>query len=310
VTVHPEELAADERAPRPPAKFPAQTGSAKEWSPRGGWLLGVILAAPAIILVVLFVFAPLARVFADAMSDGAGSTRFIGVFQDEVSRRALVTTLTNGFTVTLVTIMVGSVIAWYLHVTERAWLRGLLWLTALIPFAMGVIVKNYAVLLLLVANGPVNRLLEWLGLIDEPLSLLYTSFAVVYGISYSLLPYAVLTLYAVFSGIDKTLLSSASILGASRMQIIWTVVLPLARGGILVAAALVFVLSIGFYVTPILLGGLQTPFIATVISQQIFMLFDYPGAAATSAVVLVIALAVVVLAIAIAGASTFRKVLR
>src|SRR5690606_39618610 len=94
-----------------------------------------------------------------------------------------------------------------------------------------------------------------------PVNLLYTKFAVVYGITYSLLPYAVLTMYSVFSGIDTTLLTSASVLGASRGRALLTVVFPLARGGMAIATALVFVLSVGFYVTPILLGGLQTPFI-------------------------------------------------
>jgi ABC-type spermidine/putrescine transport system permease subunit I len=270
----------------------------------------VLLAAPALVLIAMFVVMPVIQVFVDASSGGTGLSRYVDVFGNGVSRRALVTTLVDSLIVTAVTVAVGSVMAWTLHITERHWLKFLIWLTALIPFTMGMIVKNYAVLLLLVANGPVNAILQGSGLTDAPVSLLYTKFAVVYGISYSLLPYAVLTLYSVFSGVDKNLLDSASVLGAGRGRILLTVVWPLVRAGVLVASALVFVLSIGFYVTPILLGGLQTPFIATVISQQIFSLFDYPGAAATSAVVLVIALLIVGTALAVAGGRTFRQVLR
>jgi ABC-type spermidine/putrescine transport system permease subunit I len=282
----------------------------RPWSAEGGPVLGLLLALPAAVLVVMFVALPVLQVFIDASSGGAGMSRYAEVFSNDVSRRALVTTLTDSLVVTTVTISIGSVLAWFLHSTERRWLRLVIWLTALIPFTMGMVVKNYAVLLLLVANGPVNGFLQATGLTDAPVSLLYTKFAVIYGISYSLLPYAVLTLYSVFSRVDKNLVASASVLGARRWRIHTTVVWPLVRGGVLVASALVFVLSIGFYVTPILLGGLQTPFIATVISQQIFSLFDYPGAAATSAVILVIALVVVGLTLALAGGKTFRRVLQ
>lgn len=299
----------------PPAQqedaTPAPSGGrARAWSPQGGPLLGFVLAAPAAVLVVMFVVLPVVQVFIDASAGGAGLSRYADVFSNDVSRRALTTTLLDSVIVTAVSIGIGSVLAWTLHTSERRWVRFLVWLTALIPFTMGMIVKNYAVLLLLVANGPVNRVLLGLGLVDEPVALLYTKFAVVYGISYSLLPYAVLTLYSVFSRVDKDLMASASVLGATRGRVLLTVVWPLVRGGVLVASALVFVLSIGFYVTPILLGGLQTPFVATVINQQIFSMFDYPGAAATSAVILVVALVVVGLTLAVAGGRTFRRVLQ
>lgn len=292
-----------------PAAATRSRASGRPWSADGGWPLGLVLAAPAILLVVLFVITPLVQVFIDASSGGAGLSRYAEVFTDEVSRRAMLTTITNSIIVTIASVSLGSVLAWTLHVTDRGWLRFVIWLTALIPFTMGMLVKNYAVLLLLVANGPVNSTLQGLGITDGPVSLLYTRFAVVYGISYSLLPYAVLTLYSVFSGVDKNLIAAASVLGASRGQILRTLVWPLVRGGVLVASALIFVLSIGFYVTPLLLGGLQTPFVATVISQQIFALFDYPAAAATSAVTLMIALAVLGMALLAAGGRTFRKVL-
>jgi ABC-type spermidine/putrescine transport system permease subunit I len=285
-------------------------GPGRAWSPHAGRVLGLLLAAPVIALLVLFVVMPVVQVFVDASSGGAGLTRYLDVFRSEVSRRALVTTLVDSVIVTAVTVALAGVLAWMLHTTQRGWLRLLIWLTALVPFAMGMIVKNYAVLLLLVANGPVNAILLGLGITDEPVPLLYTTFAVVYGVAYSLLPYAVLTLYSVISTVDKDLLACASVLGASRGRVLVTVVWPLVRGGVLVASALVFVLSIGFYVTPILLGGLQTPFIATVINQEIFSLLDYPAAAATSAVILLIALAVLGLALALGGGQTFRKVLR
>ncbi len=282
----------------------------REWqAPAGKWV-GLALALPALLMIVLFVAMPLIQVVIDAVSDGAAMSRFADVFSNNVSRRALVTTLWMSALVSIIAILLGSVVAWTLHTTERRWLRVLLWTASLVPFTMGVIVKNYSILLLLVANGPINRALVALGLVDRPVQLLYTKFAVIYGLTYSLLPYAILTLYSVYSSVDRNLLSSASVLGAGRGRALLTVVLPLVRGGVGVATALVFVLSIGFYVTPILLGGLRTPFIATVISQQIFVQYDYPGAAATATVLLVIALAVVVATLLFAGGRTFRRTLQ
>src|SRR5690606_9660785 len=104
----------------------------------------------------------------------------------------------------------------------------------------------YSIMLILVANGPINSLLLALGLIERPLTLLYTPLAVVYGITYSLIPYATFTLYSVFSTVDLRLLTASSVLGASRWRTLIGVVLPQVKGGIIVATALVFVLSIGF----------------------------------------------------------------
>ncbi|GLU49091.1 ABC transporter permease [Nocardiopsis ansamitocini] len=282
---------------------------ARPWRPEAGPVTGLLLAAPMLVAIVLFVAFPLVQVFVDASSGGVPVQRYTDVFTNPVSRRALATTLTDSALVAVVTVALGAVIAWTLHTTARRWVRVLLWTTALVPFWMGMIIKNYAIYLLLAANGPLNALLMGLGVVDSPLSLLYTKFAVVYGISYSLLPYAVLALYSVFVQVDRSLLSSAAVLGAGRAQVLATVVAPLVRGGVLVALALIFLLSIGFYVTPIMLGGLQTPFMATVINQQVFSLYDFPGAAASAAILLVIAFVVVATILALAGGKTLRRML-
>jgi len=281
----------------------------REWHPHLGPWTGLAFALPTIVLIGLFVIFPLIQLLVDASAEGAGLDNYIAVFTENISRRALFTTVLDSAIVAVITVAIGSVLAWTLHVTERRWLRVLVWITVLVPFTMGTIIKNYAILLLLVANGPVNGLLMGLGITDAPISLLYTPFAVIYGISYSLIPYAVLTLYSVFAPVDRNLLASASVLGASRMTALRTVIFPLVRGGIGVTLALVFVLSLGFYITPLLLGGLQSPFVATVINQQIFLLYDFPGAAANAVVVLVIAVIVMGIALVTAGAKTVRKVL-
>lgn len=288
----------------PAAARPTHTKSWHRLAP--GWV-GVLLALPIVFALVLFVFYPLVNVFTRASSDGGGISRYVDVFTSDVSRRALTSTLLDGVIVVALTIVLGAGIAWVLHTTQRKWLRVLLWTTALVPFWIGVIVKNYAIFLLLAANGPVNQTLLTVGVIDEPLELLFTKTAVVLGITYSLLPYAVLSLYSTFMHISPGLLSAAEILGASRVRALGTVAFPMARSGIAASMAMVFVLSIGFYVTPILLGGAQAPYMATRINQQVFALYDVPAAAANAAVVLVIALAVVALVLAIVGGRAFKR---
>lgn len=289
---------------------PVGATPAKGWHPHLGPWTGLLFALPILAAICFFVIYPLVQLIIQASSDGAGMQRYIEVFTDSVSLRAVTTTIVDSLVVAVVTVLFGGLLAWTLHTTTKRWLRVLTWIALLIPFTMGTIVKNYAILLLLVANGPINSVLLGLGIVDEPVRMLYTPVAVVFGISYSLLPYAGLTLYSVFSHVDQNLISSAQVLGATRLRALRTVILPSVRSGLFVSGALIFVLSLGFYVTPVLLGGLQSPFLATVISQQIFTLYDFPGASATAVVVLVIALLALAAALLLGGRRSVSQVMR
>jgi ABC-type spermidine/putrescine transport system permease subunit I len=294
----------------PPVSDAHAIDTRKAWTHSvNGWT-GLMLAAPLIVLVVLFVLYPLVRVFVEASSGGDPFGRYLTVFTDPISRRALTTTLVDSLIVTAVCLVVGLAIAWTLHTTRSRGIRVLLWTVVLIPMWMGVIVKNYSIFILLSTNGPLNAALQALGLTEQPLSLLYNDFAVVFGISYSLIPYAFLSLYATILNIDTGLLTAAQALGASRLKALATIALPMARGGLVASCSLVFVLAIGFYVTPILLGGPQTAFMATQINNQLNARYDFAGASASAAVLLVIAAAIVGLAVALVGGRTLRRALR
>jgi putative spermidine/putrescine transport system permease protein len=153
----------------------------------------------------------------------------------------------------------------------------------------------------------VNAVLTGTGIVDKPLALLYSDGAVIFGIAYSLVPYAVLSLYATISQIDAGLLTAAQSMGASRVRAVLGIAFPLARGGIVTSMALVFILSIGFYVTPVLLGGPQTSFMATYVAEQITKRYDYAGAAASASVLLVVAIVVVGGVMALVGRGTFKR---
>lgn len=306
MTTYPPEVLDGRTAPN---QIPPEAPS-RGWTLNMGGVAGALLSLPLIALLVLFVLYPLIKVFIEASSGGEPFSRYIEVFTNSVSRRALETTLWDSFVVTVLTTLVALSIAWLIHATTRRWLRVLLWTVTLIPMWMGVVMKNYAIFIMLSKQGPVNALLLALGIVDEPVSLLYNDTTVIVGITYSLIPYAVFSLYAAISTVNLQTVTAAQALGATRSRAVLGVALPTVKGGILASMGLVFVLSIGFYITPIMLGGPQTPFMASYINQQLNSRYDFPGASASAAVLLILAAIVLGIVVAIVGLRGLRKALR
>jgi putative spermidine/putrescine transport system permease protein len=218
----------------------------------------------------------------------------------------MVNTMVMSLVVTALCIVLGGTLAWVLARPQRAWVKAVLWASILLPFWMGVIVKTYAWAVLLAKNGVINSALMSTGIVDQPLPLLYTPFAVILGMTYTMLPYAVLAMYPTISSFNQELLNSARLLGSSRTGAMVKVWLPNVAPGLIAAAAIVFAMSIGFYITPVLLGGAQVPFMASVIGDDIFSFFNYPRAAASSVVLLVVALAVMIVTLRSVGAKALK----
>jgi mannopine transport system permease protein len=269
------------------------------WRPVLGNRWALVLAAPLLLVLGGLVLYPLVKLTVDSLTTGSGLGNYAAVFESSAGRRSLATTFVAAALVTLAAIALGGLLAWYIRTARSATVKAVLWLAVLVPFWMGTVVKNYSIVLLLSAEGPLNQLSQTLGL--GSVSILYTSTAVAIGMVYTMLPYAALTLYGVFLTIDETLLAAARGMGASRLYAVRTVLLPLALPGIVAAAALVFAISLGFYITPVLLGGAQTPFIASFIGDYIFTFFDFPVASAAAVILLVAALAVLAAALALVG---------
>jgi len=265
------------------------------------------LLAPLLAVLLALVVYPLGKLTVDSLTSGAGVGNYEAVLSSPAGRRALVTTILASVLVSVVAVALGGTLAWQIRVSSSRWLRGALWLAVLAPFWMGTVVKNYAIVILLSAEGPLDRALQTLGL--GPVSWLYTSTAVAIGMVYTMVPYAAFALYGVFLGIDRSLLDAARGLGASRARAIAGVLLPLALPGLVAGGALVFAISLGFYVTPVLLGGAQAPFMASYIQDYIFTFYDYPIASAASVILLVVALAVLGVALALVGRGRLRRAL-
>ncbi|MDQ2654253.1 MAG: ABC transporter permease [Chloroflexota bacterium] len=272
--------------------------------------VGVLLLAPALVLLLLFFVLPILRIFWVALTDPTLSLdRFGEFFASPAARRALLTTLRVSAIVTVLATLIGLIVAWELRTTASRWKRAALWLATLFPLWTSVVVRNYAFTILLQRKGILNTALISTGLIDEPLSILYTDVAVVLGMLYTMLPYAILPIYASLVNLDTSIVSAAESLGASRPRAVRDVVLPLIAPSVFAAAAITFVVSVGFYITPILLGGPESPFLATFIDQQLFSLYNFPAAAATASILFLTAAIVVGFAWRIVGFEQIRKAL-
>lgn len=272
--------------------------------------VGLLLLAPALVLLILFFVVPILRIFWVALTDPSVSLdRFGDFFASPAARRSLLTTLRVSAIVTVLATLIGLVVAWELRTTTSRWKRAALWLATLFPLWTSVVVRNYAFTILLQRKGILNTALISTGISDEPLSILYTDAAVVLGMLYTMLPFAILPIYASLVNLDTSIVSAAESLGASRPRAVRDVVLPLIAPSVFAAAAITFVISVGFYITPILLGGPDSPFLATFIDQQLFSLYNFPAAAATASILFLTAAIVVGFAWRIVGFEQIRKAL-
>lgn len=164
-----------------------------------------------------------------------------------------------------------------------------------VPLWTSVLIRSYAWILLLQRNGPINSFLRDHGLIEGPLKLLYTHGAVVLGMTHVLMPFAILPIFATLKTLSPDYRRAAANLGANRLQTFLRITLPLSLPGVFAGGLLCFVLALGFYITPALLGGPGSMLMATLIGQQTTVLLDWPFAAALSTVLLAVTLVIVFL---------------
>jgi len=224
---------------------------------------------PAVLMLVVLYFVPLGNVLLTSVTDPKPGLQNYGLLFTSASvQRTLLTTVRIAAITTFFALLLGYVVAYAMRAastrTQRLMLVGVL-----LPFWISVLVRSFAWIALLGTQGPLNSaLLAW-GIVDEPLALVRNETGVLIGMVHIMVPYAVLTLYANMRGIDVGLVAAARSLGASRFQAFRMVFLPLTVPGLIGAGTLVFILSLGFYVTPALLGGGKVLMIAEYVAVQI-----------------------------------------
>jgi ABC-type spermidine/putrescine transport system permease subunit I len=199
-------------------------------------------------------------------------------------------TLQIALVVTIVTLLLGYPVAYALSSISPS-RANLLMILVLIPFWTSILVRSYAWMVLLGQEGIINEALLASGLREEPMPLLNTRLAVYTGMIHILLPFMILPLYAVMRGIDRNLLRAAGNLGAPPGAVFRRVFLPLSLPGVAAGCLLVFILALGFYITPALLGGQRDVMISMLIQQQISQL-KWGFGAALALVLLLLALGI------------------
>ncbi|KVS72272.1 ABC transporter permease [Burkholderia cepacia] len=255
------------------------------------WLLVVPLLA---VLIVLYVY-PLVRVLWLGFAvPEPGLHNYARLLDNRGVHRVLWTTLRVCAMTTVFSVALGYAIAYAMaHVGPRQ--RMALMFGLLVPFWASVLVRAFSWLFLLGEQGLVNTLLMRIGLIDAPLPLMRNEIGVVIGMIHFMIPYAVLPLYANMKGIDPQLVRASQGLGAGALVTFRKVYFPQTRPGIVGAAILVFIFSLGFYVTPVILGGGRTVMIAEYISTQILQLMNWGSGAALASLLLASILAALAL---------------
>jgi mannopine transport system permease protein len=262
--------------------------------PRGfGRGLSLALAAPVIVCLMAFFVLPLSTLVQQSLtSPTVGLQNYAKVLGNELYLTILWRTIRLAGIVTFASLLLGYPVALTMsRVSGR--MAGILAICVLIPLWTAVLVRAYAWIVLLQRKGLINETLIGLGVIKEPLRMLYTEGAVILATTHVLLPFMILSIYSVLRTIPPDLNRAAANLGASAFSIFQHITLPLSLPGIYSGVLMVFILALGFYITPALLGGPETLLMATLIGQQTTETLDWGLAGALSVVLLIITLLLV-----------------
>jgi ABC-type spermidine/putrescine transport system permease subunit I len=233
------------------------------------------LIVPLVVFEFAFFGIPLVIVLYHSVVDGGFTLRHYGeIFTTAIYYKVLLQTLKIAFLVTAISLVLGYPVA-YVIVRSGRFVRGVLLLAVLVPLWTSLLARTYAFQVLLGRDGVVNSTLLKLGIVSEPLKMMYTTTPVVLGMVQALLPFMVLTCYAVMRTIDRDLVTAAQSMGARPARAFRTVYLPLSMPGVLTGVVLVFILSMGFFVTPVILGGLKEYTIAGLITLQMQQVMNW-----------------------------------
>jgi putative spermidine/putrescine transport system permease protein/spermidine/putrescine transport system permease protein len=209
--------------------------------------------------------------------------------------RIFITTFKISFLTTLICVIIGYPLTYFMSQLPKKW-AGVCMIGVLIPFWTSLLVRTYAWLVLLQKKGLLNNVLIDLEIIAEPIKFVHNTSGTLIGMAHIMLPFLILPLYANMRSIDRDCVRAAASLGATPSRAFWTVFFPLSIPGLLAGLLIVFVLCLGFYVTPAVLGGGRVIMAAMKISSNIELYFSWGAASALGVVLLVVTMAILFLA--------------
>ncbi|WP_322069149.1 ABC transporter permease [Paraburkholderia bannensis] len=267
---------------------------------RRNWRNARLLAPALILLAIFFVLPVLSLLLRSVMEPTPGLHNYAQLLGSSTYLRVFGNTFLVAGVVTVVTVAIGFPTAWLLAIAPR-WLSTTLFSILLLSMWTNLLARTFAWMVLLQQTGPINRLLMALGVIDQPLTLVNNLIGVTVGMTYIMLPFLVMPLHATLRGIDPATLRAAAVCGASRWQAFWRILVPLAMPGIASGALMVFVMALGYFVTPALLGGPSYMMLAELIAQLVQELLNWGLAGAAAFVLLAVTLGLYALQLRFTG---------
>jgi ABC-type spermidine/putrescine transport system permease subunit I len=263
-------------------------------APDGRRWSGVVRTLPALLLLFAFFLFPVARFLGFSIESGTLDW-YAKALGEGLYLQVFLNTFEIAVIVTLCCLLLGYPVGFLIATTTPFWAT-IGFVFVLLPLWTSVLVRTYAWMVILGRNGIFNRLLLDAGVIADPLPLLHNFTGVLIGMVHVLLPYMILPIYGAVRRLDPSVVAAAEGLGASSWRIFWRIYVPLTMNGIFAGSVIVFVLSLGFFITPALLGGGRVMMIAVLIEQQVRETLNWQFAAALSFVLLAATLAVYALA--------------
>jgi spermidine/putrescine transport system permease protein len=260
-------------------------------------LQGLVLIAPADLYLFVFMILPLILVvILSFLSRGTygevefafNPSNYARLF-DPIYGKILLYSLGVGLGTTLITILIGYPLAYFIARSPIR-RRSMLLFLILVPFWTNFVIRIYAWIMILRGGGLLDAVLQWAHITTEPLGLMYTPTAVMIGMVYEFLPFMVLPLYTSLEKIENAILEAAADLGAPPWRVFLRVTLPLSVPGMIAGTILVFIPAMGMFVIPDLMGGAKTILIGNVIRNQFLTARDWPFGAAASMILLVMTL--------------------
>ncbi|HLR02314.1 MAG TPA: ABC transporter permease [Virgibacillus sp.] len=245
------------------------------------------LVLPSLLLLLIFFVYPIITILVKSVTDPEfGFQNYIKFFSQSAYIGALLNTFKIAFLVTAITVILAYPVAYVMTIAPPK-IKGLMMLLVLLPFWTALLVRTFSWMVLLQDNGIVNKLLMWLGIVDDPLTLINSLTGVVIGMVYIMLPFMILPMHTTMNSIDRNLLQAAGNLGAAPWKAFLRVFLPLSLPGVGTGAIIVFVMTLGYYIIPALLGGTNEIMLGEFIADQIQSHLNW-GIGTTAGAVLVV----------------------
>ncbi len=247
-----------------------------------GWLL----VAPLLALVLLLYLGPILDILRLSVTDPVpGLDNYAKLYQNETLLRILWTTVRICIVTTIISVLFGYSVAYAMvHANQRE--KSYMLTLLLVSFWISILVRTFSWLMLLGRKGLINDTLEGLAIISEPIAFMRNELGVLIGMVHYMVPYAVLPLLVNMQSLDQRVMSASRGLGATGIQTFWRIYLPMTKPGLVASTLLVFILSLGFYVTPAVLGGGKVLMIAEYISVQVLVTLKWGTAAMLAGIML------------------------